>query len=198
MNPNKSVYAFGLNRKKPGHFHLAFLANKTATIQTWVSTPLKRVSNSHQCIHSLYACQMSLTSCSIPKSRRYLVYVMLSNIGWCPPELLYLLNAFFRHIHESQNLGAGGSKTPYGGRTPARTPAIGRTPGHATPGRQSLRVPQPSSSLTPQQSFGQPNYANNYPPPSARPANGPPNGVHPSRAAMIQNGSGWGQPSGHW
>jgi SH2 domain len=37
MNPNKSVYAFGLNRKKPGHFNLAFLANRTAPIQTWVS-----------------------------------------------------------------------------------------------------------------------------------------------------------------
>lgn len=40
MNPNKSVYAFGLNRKKPGHFNLAFLANKSSAIQTWVSLNL--------------------------------------------------------------------------------------------------------------------------------------------------------------
>ena len=37
MNPNKSAYAFGLNRKRAGHFNLCFLANKGSVIQTWVS-----------------------------------------------------------------------------------------------------------------------------------------------------------------
>jgi len=36
-NPAKSIYGFTLNRRKPGHFNLCFLANKNSTIQTWVS-----------------------------------------------------------------------------------------------------------------------------------------------------------------
>ncbi|KAJ3557008.1 hypothetical protein NM688_g1705 [Phlebia brevispora] len=34
-NPSKSAYGFTLNRKRPGHFNLCFLANKNATVQTW-------------------------------------------------------------------------------------------------------------------------------------------------------------------
>ncbi|KAJ7581475.1 transcription elongation factor SPT6 [Mycena floridula] len=34
-NPGKSMYGFMLNRKKPGHFILGFLANKSSTVQTW-------------------------------------------------------------------------------------------------------------------------------------------------------------------
>ena len=37
MHPTKSIYAFGLNRARPGYFNLSFLANKNAPIQTWVS-----------------------------------------------------------------------------------------------------------------------------------------------------------------
>ena len=49
----------------------------------------------------------------------------------------YEVEIYDRHLHESQNVGGGGlgGKTPYGGRTPGRTPA----PGHATPGRMSVR-----------------------------------------------------------
>jgi hypothetical protein len=36
-NPSKSIYGFTLNRKRPGHFQLCFLANINAAIQTWVS-----------------------------------------------------------------------------------------------------------------------------------------------------------------
>lgn len=35
-NPTKSIYGFALNRKKPGHFNLSFLAKKGSSIQTWV------------------------------------------------------------------------------------------------------------------------------------------------------------------
>lgn len=35
-NPAKSIYGFTLNRNKPGHFNLCFLANKNSTVQTWV------------------------------------------------------------------------------------------------------------------------------------------------------------------
>lgn len=35
-NPSKSAYGFTLNRRKPGHFNLCFLANKNSAVQTWV------------------------------------------------------------------------------------------------------------------------------------------------------------------
>ena len=35
-NPAKSAYGFTLNRRRPGHFNLCFLANKNSTVQTWV------------------------------------------------------------------------------------------------------------------------------------------------------------------
>ncbi|KAF8319346.1 hypothetical protein DL93DRAFT_2178674 [Clavulina sp. PMI_390] len=35
MNPNRSSYAFGLNRQKPGYFNLSFLANIDSPVQTW-------------------------------------------------------------------------------------------------------------------------------------------------------------------
>ena len=35
-NPSKSAYGFTLNRRRPGHFNLCFLANKNSTVQTWV------------------------------------------------------------------------------------------------------------------------------------------------------------------
>ncbi|KAJ7430704.1 transcription elongation factor SPT6 [Mycena galericulata] len=34
-NPAKSMYGFTLNRKRPGHFSLCFLANKNSVVQTW-------------------------------------------------------------------------------------------------------------------------------------------------------------------
>ncbi|KAF8921228.1 SH2 domain-containing protein [Mucidula mucida] len=34
-NPAKSMYGFTLNRKRPGHFTLCFLANKQAAVQSW-------------------------------------------------------------------------------------------------------------------------------------------------------------------
>jgi len=34
-NPAKSMYGFTLNRKRPGHFNLCFLANKNSPVQTW-------------------------------------------------------------------------------------------------------------------------------------------------------------------
>ena len=37
-NPSKSAYGFTLNRRKPGHFNLCFLANKSSAVQTWVSS----------------------------------------------------------------------------------------------------------------------------------------------------------------
>ena len=39
-NPSKSAYGFTLNRKRPGHFNLCYLANKNSTVQTWVRDSL--------------------------------------------------------------------------------------------------------------------------------------------------------------
>lgn len=133
-----------------------------------------------------------------------------------------LCDAFkVRHLHESQNLGAGaaGGKTPFGagGRTPARTP------GHATPGRMSVRqlpgrTPNPYGGATPAPStypppgptpasYGMPPQTPyGYQTPSAYPPRTPayqpqppavalPAGMNPARAAMIQTnqgGGGWG------
>lgn len=51
-NPAKSIYGFTLNRRKPGHFNLCFLANKNSTVQTWVSRCYLCVSHA-QLYHSL-------------------------------------------------------------------------------------------------------------------------------------------------
>ncbi|THU88395.1 transcription elongation factor SPT6 [Dendrothele bispora CBS 962.96] len=104
-NPAKSMYGFTLNRKRPGHFNLCFLANKQAAVQTW---PVRVT----------------------PEA-----YYLFDAAAVGVPELC---DAFkVRHLHESQNFAnaAAGGKTPFaGGRTPAR-------PGHATPGRASVRQP---------------------------------------------------------
>lgn len=41
-NPQRSVYAFGLNRDRPGYFNLSFKASRDAAIQTW---PVKVLPN---------------------------------------------------------------------------------------------------------------------------------------------------------
>ncbi|KZT09507.1 transcription elongation factor SPT6 [Laetiporus sulphureus 93-53] len=195
-NPAKSAYGFALNRKRPGHFSLCFLANKNSTVQTW---PVR-----------------------VTPEAYYLFDTPATGVS-------ELCDAFkVRHIHESKNLGGGGlsGKTPYGGRTPARTPA----PGHATPGhmsvRQAARTPNPygvpsgapaptslSSTMpkpfgapmpqpfgaspfgmpaqTPYGGYQTPSYPSQPPPPPTVPP-----GVHPSRAAMIQQSEGWGSQGG--
>jgi transcription elongation factor SPT6 len=161
---------------------------------------------------------MNPTSCSTRKFLQSQVCVMLSSTGRCAFICFFdrAHHHHSRHIHESQNPSGAGGKTPYGGRTPGRTPALGRTPGHVTPGRggvtpgrQSVRVAPPTNTYSQQPPpqayppYGQPPYSG-YPPPPRPPGEmppPPPNGVHPSRAAMIQNStgaSGWGQQSGGW
>ncbi|KAI0726619.1 transcription elongation factor Spt6 [Fomitopsis betulina] len=180
-NPAKSAYGFTLNRKRPGHFNLCFLANKNSTVQTW---PVR-----------------------VTPEAYYLFGTPATGVS-------ELCDAFkIRHTHESGRAGGGlgGGKTPYGagGRTPARTPAAGHTtPGHVSV-RQIGRTPNPygpggqvpgASTLgasTP--AYGAPPrtpYGGGFQTPNPGPA-----GVHPARAALIQQGdsgggSGWGQ--GGW
>ncbi|THH26563.1 hypothetical protein EUX98_g7622 [Antrodiella citrinella] len=193
-NPAKSAYGFTLNRKRPGHFNLCFLANKNATVQTW---PVR-----------------------VTPEAFYLFDTPAAGV----PELC---DAFkVRHLHESQNIGGGihGGKTPYGARTPGRTPA----PGHATPGRMSVRQvpsrtpnpyggsaaggpppPQTSYGLAPPTgqtpyggnqtpSYGPGGFGGRPPPPppfASTPSHASvPGGMNPQRAAMIQRG--WGEGPG--
>ncbi|EPQ58032.1 transcription elongation factor Spt6 [Gloeophyllum trabeum ATCC 11539] len=186
-NPSKSAYGFTLNRKRPGHFNLCFLANKNSTVQSW---PVR-----------------------VAPEAYYL-------FDTAAPGVQELCDAFkIRHLHESQNLAAGGAggKTPYGaGRTPARTP------GHMTPGhmsvRQSARTPNPyggtPSQPGPPAGFGSttpstygmppPQTTYGYQTPSSYPPRtpafpqqpAPPSGMNPARAAMIQQSGGWGTGSG--
>ena len=126
-------------------------------------------------------------------------------------------------MHESQSLGGpGGGRTPYGGRTPGRTPAVS---GMATPGHMSMRhvgrTPNPyggqtvnpaaAGAATPAVYNGAPGFGMPTPTPfgyqtpsgfgQKTPASGafgqplPPGGMNPQRAAMIQDSSTWGAPS---
>ncbi|KAJ4498038.1 SH2 domain-containing protein [Lentinula lateritia] len=149
-NPAKSMYGFTLNRKRPGHFNLCFLANKDSTVQTW---PVR-----------------------VTPEAYYLFEAPAVGV----PELC---DAFkVRHLHESQNLGNGGGKTPYGAgqRTPAR-------PGYATPSVRPSRTPNPYGGTTPGPNYGappsQPPYAG-YQTPRGYPAQSMGN-MNPARAAMM-------------
>lgn len=119
-----------------------------------------------------------------------------------------------RYLHESQNasgMGPRGGKTPYGaGRmTPGRTPAA-RTPGHMSvrqpgqlpnmfgapsAGQSSVNTPMTGTSYGGATAYGgATSYGFQTPrpgfvPPAANP--GPPPGMNPQRASMIQNPS-WG------
>ncbi|EJD52929.1 hypothetical protein AURDEDRAFT_110772 [Auricularia subglabra TFB-10046 SS5] len=103
--PTKSIYAFSLNRQRPGHFNISFLANKDSQITTWAVRVLPQF------------------------------YQLFDATA---PSVAQLTDAFkMRHLHETSKAAHGG-KTPYGAGL-GMTPAGGRTPGSATPGRMSVR-----------------------------------------------------------
>ncbi|KAI0683701.1 transcription elongation factor SPT6 [Cytidiella melzeri] len=164
-NPSKSAYGFSLSRRRPGHFSLCFLANKNSTVNTW----FVRVT---------------------PEA-----YYLFDTPAAGVPELC---DAFkVRHLHESQTGGGAGGiggKTPYGGRTPARTPGPGAS-AHQTPGRMSVRNTLPSRTPNPYGGGsassglgGVTPYGAGYQTPG-----------HPSRSSrpIAQESGGWGG-SGKW
>ncbi|KAI0636950.1 transcription elongation factor Spt6 [Trametes polyzona] len=188
-NPSKSAYGFTLNRKRPGHFNLCYLANKNSTVQTW---PVRVTPHAY-----------------------YLFDTPAAGV----PELCDAFKVRQKSMSLGGGLGgAAGGKTPYGGRTPAvRTPAPGHaTPGHMSV-RQVGRTPNPYGGASTHPSapapgaFPPPGYGGmsqyggqqygappagfqtpSYQQPGAPGFGQPPAppGVHPSRAAMIQ-GNGW-------
>lgn len=189
-NPAKSAYGFTLNRRKPGHFNLCFLANKNSTVQTW---PV-RVTPESYCLFEAPVAGV--------------------------PELCDAFKVRHLHQSQNlANAGVGG-KTPYGAgaRTPARTPGH-VTPGHMSVRQVPGRTPNPYGGQTPapppaygggipSSSYGIPTqppfgyqtpsaYAHPHPPPQmGQPPPHIPPGMNPQRAAMIQNSSGWDQ--GGW
>ena len=122
------MYGFTLNRKRPGHFNLCFLANKNSTVQTWVSSLSLRFVGQYA--------QETQPVRVAPEA-----YYLFDAPAVGVPELC---DAFkVRHLHESQNFAAAaGGKTPFGAgmRTPARPG--GTTPGHMSV-RQVGRTPNP-------------------------------------------------------
>ncbi|KAI6150440.1 transcription elongation factor Spt6 [Pisolithus tinctorius] len=189
-NPAKSAYGFTLNRRKPGHFNLCFLANKNSTVQTW---PV-RVTPESYCLFEAPVAGV--------------------------PELCDAFKVRHLHQSQNlANAGVGG-KTPYGAgaRTPARTPGH-VTPGHMSVRQVPGRTPNPYGGQTPapppaygggipSSSYGIPTqppfgyqtpsaYAHPHPPSQmGQPPPHIPPGMNPQRAAMIQNSSGWDQ--GGW
>ncbi|KAH7889357.1 SH2 domain-containing protein [Phlebopus sp. FC_14] len=178
-NPAKSIYGFTLNRKRPGHFNLCFLASKNSTVQTW---PV-RVTPESYCLFEAAVAGV--------------------------PELCDAFKVRHLHQSQNLSGAGAGGKTPYGAgaRTPARTPGHA-TPGHMSVRQVPSRTPNPYGGQTPapaapgfssygmppaQQPFGyqtQPAFTR---PPIAQALPHVPPGMNPARAAMIQNSGGWAQ-----
>ncbi|THH00428.1 hypothetical protein EW145_g7080 [Phellinidium pouzarii] len=190
-NPNKSIYGFSLNRKKPGHFNLSFLAKKGSSIQTW---PVR-----------------------VAPEAYYLFDAAAAGVS----ELCDAFKVRYLHESQNLGGASGaGGKTPFGaGRMTPGRPSGYATPGHMSV-RQVARTPNPYSAPGPSgpsmappvaagSSYGSgtpsgfgfqtprpgglpphPPGGGGYPPQQAPPA--PLSGMNPSRAAMIQNTGGWG------
>lgn len=217
-NPAKSMYGFTLNRKRPGHFNLCFLANKNATVQTWVRIIYLLRYLYHLLIvlslsafpqrHTTYSTLMppvSLNYATPSKSGKlYLKHLPTPNLTRC----------VHRHLHESQSAASLGGKTPFAGaRTPGRPG--GTTPGHASI-RHVGRTPNPYGGaqtpygagpppVPPVPPYGSGPQTYGYQTPLHRPPSGyppPPASIasssNPARAAMLPqaSGSGWSQNSG--
>ncbi|KAF5380895.1 hypothetical protein D9615_004007 [Tricholomella constricta] len=186
-NPAKSMYGFTLNRKRPGHFNLCFLANKNSVVQTW---PVRVA----------------------PEA-----YYLFDAAAVGVPELCDAFKVRHLHESQNIANAAAGAKTPFGAgvRTPARPQAGGVTPGRMSV-RQVGRTPNPYSGATPYNGpnpysgplpgpgYLPPQTPYGYQTPSHRPPNLQPQppvppGMNPARAALMQQNagtSGWGQGSG--
>jgi len=182
-NPSKSAYGFTLNRRKPGHFNLCFLANKNSAVQTW---PVR-----------------------VAPEAYYLFDAPAPGV----PELCDAFKVRHLNESQNKALGGGitpypgrtpartpGHVTPghASARHPARTPnPYGGQPPHpsSTPytGAPPYGAPPPN-----QYGYQTPGY-----PPARTPAHPGtqplPAGMNPQRAAMLQSSGGWGTTnSGGW
>ncbi|KAL5532712.1 SPT6 [Sanghuangporus sanghuang] len=186
-NPNKSIYGFTLNRKKPGHFNLSFLPKKGSAIQTW---PVR-----------------------VAPEAYYLFDAAAAGVS----ELCNAFKVRYLHESQSAGAAAAGSKTPYGaGRmTPGRPSGLA-TPGRAsirqpaqTPNPYSSSMPPPGPAMAPSvpgSSYGGSSaysaapsgFGFQTPRPGSFPGQQPPApGMNPPRPAMVQN-TGASGSSGGW
>ncbi|QRV99986.1 transcription elongation factor SPT6 [Ceratobasidium sp. AG-Ba] len=171
MHPTKSIYAFGLNRQKPGYFNLSFLANKNAPIRTW---PVRVIPEGYVLIDTPVPTVPDL--CNAFKMR------------YSTPQT---------GTARTPAYGAG-RMTPGGGRTPGhRTPGHplgGKTP---NPYAAGGKTPNPYSSTQTPNPYAQPaQVQGGWGTPAPAPA-----GMNPDRARMISGGNGsgsggWGDSSG--
>ncbi|KAF8892531.1 SH2 domain-containing protein [Infundibulicybe gibba] len=180
-NPAKSMYGFTLNRKRPGHFSLCFLANKNSSVQTW---PVR-----------------------VTPEAYYLFEAAAVGV----PELCDAFKVRHLHESQNIASTAGGKTPFGAGmRTPARpggaTPGghMSIRQGARTPNPYGDRTPAYNSG--PPNNYGAPQTSYGYQTPSHRPPAFPPQpptvppGMNPERAAMLQQNAassgGWGTNSG--
>ncbi|KAJ1309768.1 hypothetical protein OPQ81_006534 [Rhizoctonia solani] len=135
MHPTKSIYAFGLNRSKPGYFNLSFLANKNAPIQTW---PVRVIPEGYVLIDTPVPTVPDL--CNAFKMR------------YSAPQTTARTPAY-----GAGRMTPGGARTP-GHRTPGH-PMGGKTPnpyamGGKTPNPYAARTPNPYAGQQQQQASG--------------------------------------------
>ncbi|TFK29990.1 transcription elongation factor SPT6 [Coprinopsis marcescibilis] len=173
-NPTKSMYGFALNRKRPGHFILCFLANKNSNVQTW---PVR-----------------------VTPEAYYLFDAAAVGVS----ELCDAFKVRHLHESQTRAQNGGKTPYGAGlGRTPAR-PLGAATPGHASVRHiMQTPNPYGPAAAPPQVPYGTSTYSG-YQTPAHRPHNAPlppgqPSGVPPRPPAMPihQSSSGWGK-GGNW
>ncbi|WFD29634.1 Transcription elongation factor spt6 [Malassezia sp. CBS 17886] len=130
-NPTRSVYAFGLNRMRPGYFDLAFKANSDAPIHAW---PVKVLPGAFKLGQAAQLADMAAL-CNAFKTQ-YTAQANAAARGDRSPGF----GGAYAAEYGGRTPGYGGRTPGYGGRTPGhggRTPGYGgRTPGYGgrTPG----------------------------------------------------------------
>ncbi|KAH8833649.1 transcription elongation factor Spt6 [Flagelloscypha sp. PMI_526] len=221
-NPNKSMYGFTLNRKKPGHFNLCFLANKQSSVQTW---PVRVAPEAYYLFEAAAAGVPELCDAFKVRHLHESQNASTANLGRTP------FGAGGRtparpgygvtpgHMSQRQPAPPNRTPNPYGGATPrppgwsGSTPAVPAAPPAGTSGWGGGQTPAAPSagwggSQTPS--------AGTWGATSGAPANGTsgwgaggqtprqpaapsaPAGMNPQRAAMIQQQGGWGTQGGGW
>ncbi|EIN07299.1 transcription elongation factor Spt6 [Punctularia strigosozonata HHB-11173 SS5] len=193
-NPSKSAYGFTLNRKRPGHFNLCFLANKISSVQTW---PVR-----------------------VAPEAYYLYETAAPGVA----ELCDAFKVRHAHESQNLGGAGTGGKTPYAARTPGRVPGhatpghrstrqVGRTPNPYSGATPAAPTPAWGTSAPPsappangwgapppQSAFGYstPSHFGGAPPPPPPSTVGP--AMNPERARLIESGGGnaWAQTPSRW
>lgn len=199
-NPNKSVYAFGLNRKRPGYFDLSFKANRDAPIETW---PVKVLPGAFQLANSMTPDVAGL--CNAFKTQYTVSFERQEGRG-ASLRIADSGCACFAHQAKAGQARGGKTPAPYGSRTPyggGRTPLPGSaTPGRATPGMSGRYTPSYMGGATPGYGGGGAGagagagaaYGGYAPPMAPGPAPGPPPAMPPGAAAYGYGSAAPGPP----